>query len=262
MITANDITFVYSGGSGNNLPDQSLGGEPSVYDIRDGLNNLFRDVTDDQADDGFTSYRCFYMYNNSLVDTFSTVTVQMNEIVDTSIGFRSANDVQLLTISGTVTAGSLTLDYEGNEFTFDYDADIDIWASNMQTAMNDLDVLSGVGVVGSVSGTDYFFTVTFAGADYNRNHMLLELISNDLVGSPTISVIKQTEGGPINLLATEIAVETVTPAYVEFDQPITTAIEIGNMRPGDGVSLWVKRQILAGATPVSDETVTFTFDGV
>ena len=262
MITSSDISFSYSGGTTNNVPDLSLGGEPSVNNLRDGLNNMFRDVTEEQAEDGYVDYRCFYMYNDSLIDTFSTVTASMGEKLDMSIGFVSSTDVQLLDIDGTVTGGTLTLNYEGLDFTFAYDADIAVWASNMETEMNDLSTLSGVTVSGEVSGSRSLFTVTFDGADYNRNHLLLELVSNDLTGSPTIAVTKLIEGGPINLLATEIAVATVAPYQAVFSQPITTPIEIGNFKPGDGASLWIKREILAGTTPVTDEAATFIFDGV
>jgi len=261
MITSSDISFLYSGGTTNSIPDLSLGGEASVNSLRDGLNGLFRDVTEEQAESGFVDYRCFYMFNDSLIDTFSSVTVAMTEKLDMSIGFISATDVQLLTIEGAVTGGTLTLNYEGEDFTFDYNANIDTWASNMRSAMNGLTVLSGVSVSGSESGTTYSFTVTFGGADDNRSHLLLELVSNNLVGSPSISIAKLAEGGPINLLAREIAVATVPPYQVNFSQPITSPIEIGNFKPGDGASLWIKREILAGTTPVTDEQVTFQFEG-
>jgi hypothetical protein len=54
----------YSGGVDNSDPNLSLGGTLSSYQIKSGIkNNLWDDVTGDEAALGSTEYRCIYLYN-------------------------------------------------------------------------------------------------------------------------------------------------------------------------------------------------------
>jgi hypothetical protein len=63
-ITAADLKFYLSGGAANTDPDASLGGDISTTEITtDVLNNLFDKVTGDEANDGDTEYRGFYVKN-------------------------------------------------------------------------------------------------------------------------------------------------------------------------------------------------------
>lgn len=64
-IESTDLLFFLSGGAGNSDPDASLGGIISTTQITDASdNNLFDDVTGDEASSGDTEYRGLYLKNN------------------------------------------------------------------------------------------------------------------------------------------------------------------------------------------------------
>ena len=59
-IAASDLEFYLSGGGSNSNPNAALGGVISSSAITNASdNNLFDDVTGDEADSGETHYRCF-----------------------------------------------------------------------------------------------------------------------------------------------------------------------------------------------------------
>ena len=58
VLSSADVSMTYSGGSSNTNPDLSLGGVASLYAISG--TRLFDDVTEAEATNGLTDYRCFY----------------------------------------------------------------------------------------------------------------------------------------------------------------------------------------------------------
>jgi hypothetical protein len=75
-ITSSDLEFYLSGGSSNSNPNAALGGIISSSAITNASdNNLFDDVSGDEADSGDTEYRCFYVKNNH-----SSITLQNSKI--------------------------------------------------------------------------------------------------------------------------------------------------------------------------------------
>jgi hypothetical protein len=62
-ISSANLKFYLSGGAGNTDPNASLGGTRSTTQVGSGLNNLFDDVTGDEATAGDTEYRCIYFRN-------------------------------------------------------------------------------------------------------------------------------------------------------------------------------------------------------
>jgi len=63
-ITSGDIDFHGSGGTGETVPDNWLGGVRSNTQVTDSSdNNLFDDVTGDEASAGDTNYRGIYVRN-------------------------------------------------------------------------------------------------------------------------------------------------------------------------------------------------------
>jgi hypothetical protein len=68
-ITSNQIQFFLSGGSSNSNPNLSLGGEISNTPVLGTLNNIFSDITTEQASSGRTDYRCVYIKNISVSDS-------------------------------------------------------------------------------------------------------------------------------------------------------------------------------------------------
>jgi len=75
-IAASDLEFYLSGGSSNSNPNAALGGAISSSAITNASdNNLFDDVTGDEADSGDTEYRCIYLKNNH-----GSITLQNSKI--------------------------------------------------------------------------------------------------------------------------------------------------------------------------------------
>lgn len=68
-ISADQLQFFLSGGSINTDPNYSIGGAISSSPVLGTLNNLFRDVTSEQAASGRTDYRCVYVKNTSGSDS-------------------------------------------------------------------------------------------------------------------------------------------------------------------------------------------------
>ena len=73
-ITSSDLEFYLSGGSSNSNPNAALGGAISSSAITNASdNNLFDDVTGDEADSGDSEYRCSYINNN-----YGSITLQFS----------------------------------------------------------------------------------------------------------------------------------------------------------------------------------------
>lgn len=59
-----NLKYYLSGGATNTDPNASLGGGRSTTAVATGLNNLFDDVTGDEAVSGIVEYRCVYFRND------------------------------------------------------------------------------------------------------------------------------------------------------------------------------------------------------
>lgn len=78
-LTESDIEYYLSGGADNTDPDASLGGAISSTAITDNTdNNLFDDVSGDEASAGDTEYRCFYVKNDHSSITWKNVKIWIN----------------------------------------------------------------------------------------------------------------------------------------------------------------------------------------
>lgn len=94
-ILSTDLLFFHSGGAGNSDPNASLGGIISTTQITDASdNNLFDDVTGDEASSGDTEYRGFYVKNNH-----GTITLQNSKIWFSS-NTTSADDTLNMALDG------------------------------------------------------------------------------------------------------------------------------------------------------------------
>lgn len=132
-ITSAEIKYCLSGGTTNTAPANSIGGARSTVDpggiITSGvLNNLWQDVDATQAQSGSTKYRCIYVRNTNLADTWtspkiwiSTLTTSDDDEVDIGLGTSAVNGTEQsvanentapsgVTFSRPITkAGGLTL---------------------------------------------------------------------------------------------------------------------------------------------------------
>lgn len=246
------INFYLSGGSNNNNPNLSLGGMPSKYAIAlSGTNNLFDNVTAEQAKNGNIEYRCFYIFNDS-VDKYlyncSTYLIQTgSEASNVELGIHQNNDVHKIQISGQVNSGSLKLGYEDEIFQVNWNGNLADFAENIEYELNSLPYLNDVYVQATGGGTSRSINITFGGEDGNKNHELIKIIENNLLygsSAPTISVTKTSEGSPINSIAIQTNFTELAPNNIQFyTTDVDERISLGKLSPGDGCPVWVKRTI-------------------
>lgn len=110
-----DIKYRLSGGSGNTDPNASLGTTKSSTEVVDNtVDNLFDDVSGDEASAGDTEYRCIYVHNNHGSLTWispkiwiTSNTTSTGDEIDIGLGTSAVNGTeQDLTGSGESTAPS------------------------------------------------------------------------------------------------------------------------------------------------------------
>jgi hypothetical protein len=232
-----DITFVLSGGSSNANPYLSLGGDPSGYPISGTLNNLFDNVTMEEATAGDMDYRCIYVFNDHTTDALYETRIYLENQVSggstIEIGVWKNTDVQKLSFLGTPNSGYFLVTYETHQVQVNYSPDFAVIGQNLQSALNGLDVLSGVQVIMKTT-PNLQYTVRFAGNDDNRRHPILQL-DNFMGGVSSIAVSKLSYGSPINAIASQVANEHTNPSGITFSSPTATApIYLGTLHAGDG----------------------------
>lgn len=247
-VSIEDIGLMLSGGRHNFNPNLSLGGEISSYPVVIGKNNLFSDVGEDDANDGVIDYRCMYIINNHATDTTLltlAIAEQINEI--TSIGIVEETEVQRIHVRGAVSGGSVDLNYGVDTITVAWNADPDVWASNLETELNTITELAGTTAIASYSSSEeVIFTITFPAAHAIE---LLSLDSNDLTGSPELVFTRLFVGNPINSEAQELENDTQEPSGVSF----TDEIVITSLAAGEYFPFWIKRDVPNGIDRTSPD---------
>jgi hypothetical protein len=266
-IAGSDIGFVLSGGNTNSNPNLSLGGEASGFPLTGSINNLFNNVNLSQSVSGQIDYRCLYVFNNNATETLYGVTASVvNEISGGSsalIGTIIATDCQRVTVSGSPSGGSFSLDYDGDTVTANYDSVIGNWGTNLANSFNALSDLSGVVVNATYvpenppAAQKFIFDITFEGDDDNRAHSLVTLDSNSLTGSTTISIERVVNGGPINAIPSEIPTSTTAPGGVFFGN----SLSVGKLFAAEGFPVWVQRTTPAGSSGASADGFTLRIGG-
>jgi hypothetical protein len=265
-ISSLDITFTFSGGTTNVDPDNSLGGEPSLYPIVN--KRLFDDVSDEQTKAGMIDYRCFYVNNESniysLYDAMIYVAYTVPGDVTVQIGFDFQNERQNLTILNAefITGGSVSLTYtdaSNYDVTINWDANLANFSNNLQTALRNIPNLEDVTVSGLISQSNIIFEIDFVGSSSKRYHELITLNENNLTSSqPTsISILKSINGGPINRIADVIDVETTNPNNITFD----SSVFVGDIRPLDSIPIWVKRIVPANTSAMENDGFVLRIKG-
>lgn len=245
------INFYLSGGPNNIDPNSSLGGMPSKYPVTpSSINNLFDNVTTEQAKIGNIEYRCFYLFNDSedkyLYNASAYLIQTSQEGATVEIGVKNRTDVQRIKIIGSVTSGSLKFGYEDSLFTINW-TNLNDFINDLTYELNSLPELSGVTVQGTGSGSSYTINVTFGGDADNKNHELLSMVENNLVGSPQVQISKVSEGSPINTISIQTNFSELKPNNIDFyETNINERINLGKISPGDGCPIWIKRTITAG----------------
>lgn len=261
--SANDISFVLSGGSVNIDPNRSIGGDPSATPITTAvLNNLFDDILPEESDDGVEDYRCFYIFNDGDTTIYSIKLWIHDDFVDgssMSMGFEQRNESQRLTITGAVTNGYLTLSYKGTEFTTNYNANLGTWASQLQTTLRNLTDNENVKyfeelsvIAQNAASNTIIFDIFFSGLDAKRNIDKFQEVSNDLepIGLVNITLSVTQEGAPVNTIAAEINEETTPPGGITFVVPtLANPLQIPRLKPSEGFPVWIKRTTVSNTGP-------------
>jgi|LSQX01.1.fsa_nt_gb hypothetical protein len=267
---SSDISVVLSGGSANLDPNKSLGGQPSSSPIvNNSLNNLFDDISPDEADVGHEDYRCIYIFNDGDTSVFEValwISSDYTGGATMELGVEQASEMQRITVAGSPTGGSLLLSYDSREFTVFYHSDLADWAKELQTKLNALTndqggkLLGGVSVTTQNTGAVTIFDINFIGRDASRNHSTITVVANSLTPNSTITIATTRQGGPINTSAVGIDVETTPPGGVSFFAASEASpISFPRLDPGDGFPLWVKRTILAETDPVERDGFQLRF---
>jgi hypothetical protein len=268
MIQKTDISLVLSGGSSNADPANSLGGDPSNVAIPSGINNLFADASDTDAQLGRVDYRCFYVFNDNPTDVFKSVKVWVDSEIaagaTVQLGINAQDDLQIIAVTGNVSGGSLALTLDGSPFSFAFNNDLAVWGQNLQNALNGLSSVSGASVSVAKFGTTVTFQIVFQGDDSNRYFTPLVLTTNSLtgVGSIVVSLSKLVDGSPINSIAPAIDQSTTVPVGVNFvNSDSESFIPVGNLRALEGFPVWVKRTIAAETDPIGDDGFSLGLSG-
>lgn len=247
------INFYLSGGPNNKNPNLSLGGMPSSYPVSPSvINNLFDNVTTEQAKIGNVEYRCFYIFNDSddkyLYNSTAYLIQTNQEGATVEIGLLNRTDVQRIKITGNIpSGGNLKLGYENEQFIINWNGLSD-FVDDLSYELNNVSYLSDVLVQGTGGGSSHTINITFAGEDDNKNHQLMTVIENNLSGSPSVQISKVAEGSPINTVPVQTSFSEVAPSNINFySTNINDQINIGKLSPGDGCPIWIKRTITANS---------------
>lgn len=273
MINPSDIIFVLSNGSyppTNSDPNKSLGNTPSSVSVGTNLENLFENITTDDASAGRIDYRCFYVFNDSATDDLPSTSIyfdeQLNSPIQLTMGINIINDVQTLTISGTPTGGYIVLNYDGSNtssITYNVLTGVSGFATAIQTALNALAALSGVTCTGVNYTTYQQYTITFTGNDGNRYQPILT-VSNNLTGSGIgTTIAKSIDGSPINSVAPLITNSLSAPAGINFIQSsITNKKLLGLLKATEGFPVWIKRVVPAQTNASNQSGAVFKITGI
>ena len=265
-ISPSDIRYVLSGGAYNNDPYKSLGGEPSSHIVWGVSNNLFNDVSDADAKAGNVDYRCIYVVNNNSTFPFYDVHILIeNQATGGSnieIGVPIDTDIQHIVITGTVTSGSYTISYEGQNLVIGWSPYLSTWAKNLQDALNSISDLGGI-VVSATShvitsgNINYLFEVRFEGVSNYRYHPTLQLVSNNLSGQSSIDIIKIQNGCPINAIAATIETSIAAPFGIVWVSPDDLSpLGVGVLKAGYFFPVWIKRTTSPATAPLAADGFT------
>lgn len=273
--TKEDISIVLSGGSSNTDPNLSLGGDPSITPIANGLlNNLFNDVEPSEAETGHEDHRCFYIFNDGAEDVYNIQVWVESEVDGGSIielGIEDRDEVQRFTISGTLpTSGFGGFTYENIGFIIPaIFNDLEVAAQYIQDTLNSIvdgdgnQLLEDVEVTtpSSIGAPTVIFDILFGTDDGKKNHDTISFINNSYVPSGlTVTITTVQQGAPINTIASTISNDGTPPGGVGFFVPSTQSpIVVPRLRPSEGFPIWAKRVTAENTPSLSADGVTIRF---
>lgn len=210
------IHILHSGGAFNKEPNLDLGNHPSEFQIAEApMNNLYDDVSPDEADDGLIDHRCFYIFNTHNAETMHEVKIELDppQCADGStitFGSNLVDDVQCLALLTTTNASSteavmvsepdtkgfVIFDTEfGAPFTVEWGGDFETFRFNLEVQLKNQPFCSACTVVGTNP-----YTITFTGDVGNRLVKLLRVVQNDLLckQAATFDTVTYTDDDDFN----------------------------------------------------------------
>lgn len=270
IVSGTDIALFLSGGSNNNNPDLSIGGNPSNVMISSStLNNLFGDVSTIDSLQGSVDYRCVYLFNNHPTSSFHNVNlfISKNSLISSlKIGIKNRTEIQSIIISSNnvITSGNVILNYgDSTPLQFNFNSNINIWANNLRVALNGHPDLSGVKVTPFTDGSGqlFEFKVFFEGNDDNRFHELLSIQENNIDNS-NVMTNKEQNGSPINSIPPLLTSTKVKPNSVDFqDYNELSPLFFKELKSGDGIPIWIERTINPNTPATVDDGFTLRIIG-
>jgi hypothetical protein len=259
--TAN-IEFLLSGGTNNSDPKKSTGGSSSSFPVLGSMNNLFPDITSEEASSGKVDYRCFYVKNYdssvTLYDTEVRVSSQNSGGSYVELGVAKSTDVQRIDVTGTSISGTVVFRLGSSPISVNWGASPFGFEASLRNAL----LYAGVAaeVSHSVSGNTAAFIVTFSGVNNNRSWPTLQVQENNLTGTdtPTITIRKISDGRPINSSAPSIVTDQMPPSGVSFQ---SGSILVGRIGPGDFAPVWARRTTPSNTQFSLNDGFTIKFSG-
>lgn len=261
-ISSDDIEFLLSGGSNNSDPNKSIGGEISSFPVLGSLNNLFPDITSEEAASGKVDYRCFYVKNSSsagfLYDASMIITSQSSGGAYANLGLARSTDVQRIDVTGTSISGTMVLRLGETPISMNWGSSPFGFAASLRNALSYVGVNAQVDY--SVAGNKTSFVVTFSGDSNYKSWPTLQVQENNLTGTdtPVVSIVKVTQGQPINSSAPLLTTDSMAPATVTFQNG---TIPIGNLAPGTFAPIWVRRTTPANTEFSQNDGFTIKISG-
>lgn len=246
-----------SGGSSNQDPNLSLGGEPSITAVEIlPENNLFSDITGTQSSEGNVDYRCFYITNDTGYDYSDVVVYIFSEVANgatVALGVPVQNEIQSLKFLDNPQGGTFKLELDGSTTSnISFSFNNTTLASNIQTALRTLPAGEECTVAYSIS--EDAFLVEFGGVQSAHRLPLITLADNQLTYSsppiPTIYITLIQVGSPVNSTAIDIGNDTIAPSGVNFS---TEPISIGRVKDTELFPVWVQRTIAPDSEPQNED---------
>ena len=260
ITSANDISVVLSGGTTNTNPNNSLGGDPATAPVKDGvLNNLFDDISPEEAETGHEDYRCFYYFNDGETSLYNIKLFISEDFVEGAtleVGVESRDETQRIQLSGAIiTEGSMTLSYGSSTFVSEYSSELGTWSTNLRNQLTSIPGLEDVTVTAQEAGAGVvIFDVSFGGKSGKRNHDKIQVVSNDFTPQVEINITTPQQGAPVNTIAPDIGLETTPPGGVGFYVPSEQSpILLPVLNPEEGFPIWVKRVVEVDTASVADD---------
>ena len=268
MATQAEVNIVYSGGSLNDNPALSLGGQASIYQVPDQIENIFDNVTSSTTINGIRDYRMVYITNvgSAPINNVATALINpLNSPAQLSVGYFLANETQRFVFQSAPVSGTITFTYTdifGNIYILDsiiYTSPANL-AQDLQDQLNALANATGQQILGGVTcvitevAIGFTLLITFAGNSGNKYHNLIT--QSNTLGVNILSNI-QIVGSPINTTPDMILNPIDEPLYVTFftAQP-SVAVTIGKLLnnpnlagEGEYLPVWIQRIVPSDSQP-------------